>query len=353
MRIGFLRQNVFSTSISLKLGFFVYASFFGHLFLGYRTNAYSQRVPIVPSYPSRIPVAPFSHNHSQGAYWHRSSLTRHRSLSDFTEHENSYHNPWLDFAIPPQNLPLWNENFPPTRLDANVASCHQGGPYSYKVPSTQSSLARSLSQQNLPAKFSSLSNAFDTQLRNLCMGIERRFNNNNNNYFWVSKNSNINSDYGSNIKNELEGLNLKSADFVKNNVNAEYNPDAQWAKTPSSSSESTSTSELVRSYKKNIKKSINHISGNPKNLEKWPKSLETLPKTPTDIRSKSVLSVDNNLLSNYPVFPCVPTGPTPELNRSSATSAASCHGYGHKTTDRSKFIIEYLKRRSQSSLIHF
>lgn len=316
----------------------------------------------MPSYPSRIPVAPFINNQSQqGAYWHRSSLTRHRSLSDFTEHENSYHNPWLEFATPQQNLPIWNENFPPTRLEMTVVPCHQSGSstsQSYcRVPhtttttttttaTTQSSLARSLSQQNLPAKFSSY--AFDSQLRSLCMGIEKRFNNNNNSsngYLWLPKNSNSN-EY---LRNDLEGIGLsRGLDLSKLNANSDSNlTDVLWPKTPSSSSESAGTSELVRSLKKNVKKSVNQISGNPKNLEKWPKSLETLPKTPTDIRSKSVMSLDNNMLSNYPVFPCDPTGPTPELNRSAATGTSTTHGFGHKPADRCKFRHNMPSRRNK------
>ena len=135
----------------------------------------------MPSYPSRVPTAPlFNHNQSQsGSHWHKSNLTRHRSLSDFTEHENSYNYPWLEFATPQQNLPLWNENFPTsTRFDtAYTVPSYQSSLYSYTTPLTQSSsLARSVSQQNLPAKFNSLSNAFDSQIRNLCMGIEKTFN---------------------------------------------------------------------------------------------------------------------------------------------------------------------------------
>lgn len=312
------------------------------MFLGYRANAYSQRVPIVPSYPSRIPTAPFNHNQSQGAYWLRPSLTRHRSLSDFTtEHENIHQNPWSEFATPHQNIPIWNDNFPPTKLDMTTVPCHRSNPYSYNVPS-QSSLARSLSQQNIPANFSSFSNAFDSQLRTLCMGIEKRFNNNNNNCFWACKNSNMPSDYIPTGKNELADLNYQTLDFVHNNtLNRDCTTDFQWPKAHGSSSECVNTtSDLTRAFRKNIKKSVDQISGNPKNLEKWPKSLETLPKTPTDIRSKSVLSIDSNLLSNYPVFPCDPTGPTTELNRTSATGAASSHGYGHKPADRSKFLTK-------------
>ncbi|EEB13453.1 hypothetical protein Phum_PHUM240770 [Pediculus humanus corporis] len=221
---------------------------------GYRANAYSQRVPIVPSYPSRVPTAPlFNHNQSQsGSHWHKSNLTRHRSLSDFTEHENSYNYPWLEFATPQQNLPLWNENFPTsTRFDtAYTVPSYQSSLYSYTTPLTQSS---------------SLAH------------------------------------YGSNsLKTELQGLNLKGLDyFCKNNLMDGCNSEnIQWPKTPSSSSESTTT---------------------------------------TTSELGSVLNLDNsNLLSNYPVFPCDPTGPTTELNRTSGkmNSSTSCHGYAHKSTDR-------------------
>lgn len=312
-------------------------------FLGYRGNAYSQRVPTVPSYPSRIQSTPFNPSQPQGVYSHRSNLTRHRSLSNITEHENSYHYPRLEFTTPQQNYPLWNENFPASKFATNIPTTYQSNSlFSSNIP-LQYFPARSLSQQNLPAKFSSFSNAFDMQLRNLCMGIDKRFNNNNtttmaaaaaNNNYWAFKNSQIISDPSLDFQNELQGLNFKNFDFYRNNIDRDYQGELVWPKTPSSSSESTN-SDFIRTYKKTIKKTINQISGNPKNLEKWPKSLETLPKTPTDIRSKSVMSVDSNVLSNYPVFPSDPMGPTSEVTRSSATSgAASGHGYGHKACDR-------------------
>lgn len=261
-------------------------------------------------------------------YSNRPNLTRHRSLSNFTEHENSYHYPQFEFTTPHQNYPLWNENFPASKFATNLPTYQQSSLYSSNVP-LQFFPARSLSQQNLPAKFRTYSNAFDSPLRNLCMGIDKRFNN-----YWAFKNSNFISDHSLDTKNDLQGLNLKNFDFYRNSFDRDYYTDILWPKTPSSSSESTN-SDLTRTYKKNLKKTINHISGNPKNLEKWPKSLETLPKTPTDIRSKSVMSVDSNVLSNYPVFPCDPMGPTAELSRSStATGAAAGHSYGHKAVDR-------------------
>lgn len=234
---------------------------------------------------------------------------------------------------PQQNYPLWNENFPPTKFSTKVPS-YQHNSLHWSVPQ-QHYPARSLSHQNLTANISSLSNAFDSQLKNLCMGIDKKFNN-----YWAFKNSHFNAD-SLDLKYDFQRQNMRNFDsynYGSSDKDYNCNNSSNWPVTPITGSELIANSEMNRCIRNNLKKPIHHVSGNIKNLEKWPKSLETLPKTPTDVRSKSVMNVDSNLLSNYPVFPCDPMGPTAELNKpSGASGAASGHVYGHKATDRGEF----------------
>lgn len=171
-------------------------------------------------------------------------LTRHRSLSNFAEHDSAYDHL---FATPHGNYPLWNDNFP--------ASKFVGSSYQSEYPT------RSLSQTNISSRMYNYANALESQLRGV--SVDQRKSN-----YWGFRNSHIVSDL-------------------------DHSGELFWPKTPSSSSESN---QSMSQYRKTLKKTRNPALSGFKNLEKWPKSLESLPKTPTDYRG------DNNM--PHPVFPC-------------------------------------------------
>jgi len=192
--------------------------------LGYRSSAMThQRPPNVPSYCSATTSIHRPFSILAEPYATKPPLTRHRSLSNFVEHDAAYDSL---FTTPHTNYPLWNDNYPASKFP---------GTYPPDYP------ARSLSQTNLPSRI----NSYDSQNR-------------------------------SNVVDPRKSWTFRShgTDEPSNEV--------YWPNTPSNSSDSYHS---LGHFRKTSRKNKNPTSQMGfRTVERWPKSLESLPKTPTEYR---------------------------------------------------------------------